>query len=137
MHMAELPGCGMRVILFQDRFAAKVKDGSKWHTIRKSARCRKGDQLSLRRWTGRPYRSRQEVLREAECLSVLPIALGYGTHADGIRLGETEIDTSARAELARGDGFACATDMLDWFREVHGLPFVGEIIYWADTGGAA
>jgi hypothetical protein len=49
--------------MFQDRFADKVRDGRKLHTIRKTARCKVGDTLSLRRWSGTPYRSKQELLR--------------------------------------------------------------------------
>jgi hypothetical protein len=65
----------MRVIMFQDRFAELVRGGDKCQTIRWSARCRPGDVLSLRRWTGKPYRSKQETLREAVCTAVSPVAM--------------------------------------------------------------
>lgn len=120
----------MRVIIFQPRFAELVRAGSKCQTIRKTARCKTGDALSLRRWTGKPYRSKQETLRTAICMSVESVSIGHGIFCDGIAVNGEECDTSARASLSRADGFSCATDMLDWFRETHGLPFAGFIIRW-------
>jgi hypothetical protein len=38
----------MRVIMFQPRFAGLVEAGLKTQTIRKNARCKIGDTLSLR-----------------------------------------------------------------------------------------
>ena len=52
----------MRVITFKERFAEPVRSGAKRQTIRKSAGCEVGDILSLRRWTGRPRHSKQELL---------------------------------------------------------------------------
>lgn len=121
----------MRVILFQDRFAALVRDGGKLHTIRKTARCMAGDKLSLRRWTGKPYRSQQEILKEVECQWVCPVNIGHGPSMDGISLDGMALDVGRRASLARDDGFNSATEMLDWFRNTHGLPFEGFLIQWA------
>ncbi len=108
----------MRVILFQDRFAELVRTGEKIQTIRKKARCKPGDDLSLRRWTGKPYRSKQETLRNAVCAGV-----------EAVRV--TEGPTSKDKELfAQADGFESLAEMQDWFRKTHGLPFEGEKIVW-------
>jgi hypothetical protein len=63
----------MIVYMFQDRFSELVRDGSKRQTIRKGLpRCKPGDTMSLRRWTGKPYRSKQEELRVAVCTETVP-----------------------------------------------------------------
>ena len=106
----------MRVIMCQDKFVSLIKDGRKRQTIRASARCKPGDALSLRRWSGRPYRSKQEVVLETTCTSV-----------EAVRIDHTEHPTE---ELARADGFDGVGEMLQWFEYHHGLPFDGWIIRW-------
>ena len=115
----------MRVILFQDRFADKVRDGSKRQTIRKTARCKPGDILSLRRWKGKPYRSKQEILREAVCSAVTPVEINsFGADIIG------DVFIHCPDTLARSDGFIGWPEMRDWFQETHGLPFNGFVIEW-------
>ena len=121
----------MRVIMFQDRFAGKVRDGDKCQTIRKTARCKPGDTLSLRRWTGKPYRSKQEVLREASCRAVIPVRIGL----EVIRVGGNDrsakyLSPSEAHAFAIRDGFSGIEEMRDWFDSVHGLPFHGWLIEW-------
>jgi hypothetical protein len=118
------------VILFQDRFAGKVRDGSKCQTIRRAARCKPGDTLSLRRWTGKPYRSKQETLRETVCTAVFPVEIRDELGIEWIRVNRVYVN---RARFARADGFACSTDMLAWFDGEHGLPFAGEVIMWSNA----
>ena len=116
----------MRVIMFQDRFASKVRDGSKPHTIRKTARCKPGDTLSLRRWTGKPYRSKQAVLREAICEAVTLIEI----NRFGADLGDVGVFIHCPDTLAKGDGFASWPEMREWFERTYGLPFRGFVIEW-------
>lgn len=120
----------MRVILFQDQFAPLVEDGTKTQTIRKAARCKPGDVLSLRKWSGKPYRSKQDILQQATCTVVIPVEVGTGPHMDGIALTGIECDDNERAVIAKLDGFDSANEMLEWFKKVHSLPFTGEIIMW-------
>lgn len=121
----------MRVIMFQDKFAPKVLDGSKCQTIRKAARCKAGDTLSLRRWTGKPYRSKQEILREAIVEKVLPCVIADGwIDVDG-RL-YTGVDADS---FAMRDGFAGATELWDWFAATYGEPIAGEVIMWSNPTG--
>jgi hypothetical protein len=124
----------MRVFLFQEQFHPMILDGTKPHTIRKTARCAPGDALSLRRWTGRPYRSKQAVLMDAVCKSVQPICIGHALMPEikGVLVSVNGFLLSGNgiAALARADGFKCATDMLSWFDETHGLPFEGFLIEW-------
>jgi len=121
----------MRVILFQDRFAGKVRDGSKCQTIRKTARCKPGDMLSLRRWTGAPYRSKQEALRKVVCAAITPVEIGVGgiAFADRVML----VDSPAADAFAQADGFVDFGEMALWFGITHGLPFKGVVIEWPNA----
>ena len=115
-----------RVILFKDCFADMVRDGRKRQTIRRSARCQIGDALSLRRWTGAPYRSKQEVLLEAVCAGLWSVQIDAGG-----ALVDNQVVLGS--ELARADGFLSYAEMLLWFDATHGLPFRGWIIGWWDA----
>jgi len=108
----------MRVFLFQDKFAGLVKSGAKKQTIRLSARCKPGDDISLRRWSGKPYRSKQETLRNAVCIRVQELRIYEGPA------------TETSEKLARADGFSSHADMQAWFKNTHGLPFEGCLIEW-------
>jgi hypothetical protein len=116
----------MRVIMFKEQFAPMVAAGTKRQTIRKTARCKVGDWLSLRRWTGKAYRSKQEVLRTDVCTRVMPVRIAY--EDDYVDLGG---DWVPRENLAALDGFKDWAEMRDWFEAVHGLPFSGWLIEWS------
>lgn len=116
----------MRVILFQDRFAELVRMGVKCQTIRKTARCSPGDVLSLRRWTGKPYRSKQEILKTAVCESVEELFLGMNT----LRVGDRTLCPFSQDCFAIDDGFQDMGEMREWFAKTHGLPFDGWLIKW-------
>ena len=119
----------MRVIMFQDRFVSKIKDGTKIHTIRKSDRVT-GMSYSLRRWTGKPYRSKQERILEVVCAGTCLVSIGHGENQDKINLEGVEMSTIQREVIARDDGFQSAEEMLKWFQDNHGLPFEGWLIEW-------
>jgi len=124
----------VRVLMFQDRFAGKVRDGSKPHTMRGQARCKPGDVLSLRRWTGKPYRSKQELLRTETCIGVETIHMenvpgrGFAVWENGH--GQTQ---ELIERLASDDGFDSAEDMAEWFIDTHGLPWDGFLIRWSNN----
>ena len=85
-----------------------------------------GDKISLRCWEGKPYRSKQRVLREAIITSV-----------DHCEITEDGVIVNSYAEpafaFAKADGFAGFWEMADWFRETHGLPFEGVLIRWTNA----
>lgn len=123
----------MRVLTFQPRFQAAVASGEKKQTIRASARCKPGDELSLRKWKGKPYRSLQLPLREAvRCTAVKSVQIGL-SH-DGSRIHITLDDLPLPRHVvdtfALADGFRDADDMRAWFEATHDLPFIGEMIQW-------
>ncbi|MFH1556520.1 MAG: hypothetical protein ABII76_16955 [Pseudomonadota bacterium] len=117
----------MRVLLFQDRFEAKVRVGVKRQTIRKTARCVPGDYLSLRRWFGKPYRSRQEWIKEATCREVIPVHI----ERDSITIGPDRFSTFDHLAVeAQADGFGSWAEMVEWFTASGGLPFDGFVVKW-------
>lgn len=117
----------MAVLMFQPRFALLVQAGTKRQTIRpvRKRPIQPGDSLSLRRWSGLPYRSPQVILTEATCLQVHDIVIDSGISIDGTNLTAEELE-----RLAIADGFADWPDMRAWFAATHSLPFVGRMMTW-------
>lgn len=107
----------MRVLMFKEQFAEAVKSGTKLQTIRPPRKrpINVNDVLSLRKWTGRPYASKQQCLAVGACVGVERVQLTPKTITD---------------ELAVADGFANRDEMIAWFEQTHGLPFEGVLIRW-------
>jgi hypothetical protein len=110
------------VRMFKPQFAPLVEAGTKCQTVRPTPKRmpKAGDRISLRIWTGKPYRSKQRVLRESVITSVEPFDL------DAMRLWKE----NDREAFARADGFGDWPEMLQWFITTHGYPFVGVVIKW-------
>lgn len=114
--------------MFKPRFASLVEAGKKLQTVRPTPKRmpNHGDTLSLRMWIGKPYRSKQRVLREVTVLSVNRIKLDVtDIWFDDVRASEAKQEAFAQA-----DGFTDRDEMLDWFCNEHGLPFEGIVILW-------
>lgn len=128
----------MRVITFQPQFHDLIESGRKTSTIRLRARCKPGDTLSLRAWTGLPYRSKQRELRSVTCAAVRPIRLLMRAHHGFalllIAIEGQEIDCQTRAELAQKEGFDGVIEMTQWFAANHkmkpGDVLEAELIEW-------
>ena len=114
--------------MFQKRFAGLVESGKKRQTVRKTPKRmpRKGDELSLREWTGQPYRSKQRELKAAQVLEIEEIEI-FG---DSIQVGGRRLTAGQREEFAKADGFDDFADFVMWFRNTHGLPFEGIALFW-------
>ena len=110
------------VRMFKPQFARLVESGAKCQTVRPTPKRmpKPGDRISLRMWTGKPYRSKQRVLRESVIAAVEPFDL------DAMRLWRE----SDRDAFARADGFGDWPEMLQWFISTHGYPFKGVVIFW-------
>ena len=115
--------------MFAPQFALQVEAGTKLQTVRsKPTRMpRPGDQISLRAWTGKPYRSKQRVLGESILTKVDVFDL------DAMRLWNHR----DRDAFARADGFCDWPEMLNWFIREHGYPFTGIVMHWMPFGGGA
>ena len=109
---------------FQARFAEAVERGEKRQTIRKprrSGHAKPGDAVQL-----------YTLMRTRDCRklgdAVCEVSTYCAIREDSITLGNhPRVDLD---EFARADGFASFEDMKTWFRETHGLPFVGQLIRW-------
>lgn len=110
------------VRMFKPQFAPKVETGAKLQTVRPTPKRMpyRGDIISLRTWTGAPYRSKQRILRTAMITEVAHVVIT----TFGVSI------TGDRDAFARADGFTDFTSMRQWFAEQHGLPFSGIVIYW-------
>ena len=126
---------------FQKQFAADVASGKKRQTIRRGrlktkcttriAPAKPGDILML--YTGM-RRKNCRKLATARCTRVRGICL-MDSEPAAVFLGKidsvpTRQPQTDAEELALADGFASLGDMMDWFREIHGLPFHGYLIEW-------
>lgn len=119
----------MVVVLFKNRFADLIRDGVKTHTIRpvRKRPVHVGDRLSLRTWTGLPYRSKQAVIIEPRCTGVHEVRI---TAAE-VFIDKLPVSTRGFEQIAFRDGFDHPVDMFAFFKEMHGLPFDGTMISWA------
>ena len=116
----------MRVILFQPRFEDPILQGIKGSTIRGHARCKEGDVLSLRLWTGKPYRSKQRELFRVACQATARVHITEHI----ILLDDVPCTPRERDAVVKREGFGSWEAMREWFQTAHGLPFSGERIIW-------
>lgn len=118
------------VRLFKWQFVALIKTGRKRQTVRpvpkRMPEC--GDVISLRAWTGKPYRSPQTIIGETSICYVADITIDEAA----VTINGTKITNPAGIEaFARHDGFADWAELRTWFEREHGLPFHGIVIAWA------
>lgn len=118
----------MIVKLFKARFAPLVAAGTKRQTVRPTPKrlAKVGDVVSLRTWTGLPYRSKQRVLRTAQLTAIWNVRITKNRiMVAGRYLLKPEMEAFAIA-----DGFAGIDELLYWFEHEHGLPFKGVLYKW-------
>ncbi len=118
------------VFMVQERFVEPIKRGTKYTTIRpvRKRLPKRGALVTIKRWRGKPYRSKQEVVAEGRLVEVMPIIIF-----------ETSIMVNGKVPaewdeplFAMGEGFQDAAEMRDWFRDQYGpLPFVGTLYQWS------
>lgn len=126
----------MPALNFRQEFADDVKLDFKRQTIRaprKDGRphARIGDTLKL--YTGMRTKSCR-LLAEVTVTRIDTVWMDGGS----MKLNGKPVYSTLSArddpitdnEFAQADGFNSFTEMADWFRDVHGLPFEGVVIYW-------
>ena len=115
-------------LMFQPQFEPLILSGRKPHTIRPKRKIplKVGQPLSLRVWTGKPYRSPQREFMKAVVEKVWPASI----HMSHIIVNSIILGTDSEKDFAWSDGFADADCLRNWFLKTHGLPFEGEVIYW-------
>lgn len=114
---------------FQARFADAVQSGVKRQTIRAprtTRHAKAGEPIQL--YTGlRTKQTRKLVTPDPVC----ELSTYCAIREDGITLGNHPVVNID--DFARADGFKDFEDMKAWFREAHGLPFIGQLIKWNTT----
>jgi hypothetical protein len=120
----------MPALNFQNRFAAKIKGGSKRCTIRapRKREIRVGDTLHL--FTGMRTKACRK-LKVAVCRQTHPIIISRGRDGSPvIKLNHRRLTLRAALGLARCDGHATLQDFTTFFATTHGLPFAGCLVCW-------
>ena len=114
---------------FKERFAAKVESGVKTQTVRKCRKrpTKKGDTLYL--YIG---------MRTKKCKR---LGIGNCTKVVDFEIPESEThflwngapnfkDGWEARVFVESEGFETWEEMIEFFKDIYGLPFEGEVIYW-------
>jgi hypothetical protein len=112
----------MKYITFKPEFVARIHQRVKVSTIRPTRRLEPGDRVSLRIWTGKPYRSKQKEFGQAIILEINRVIFvnPFEVACEGRFLTASECVT-----LAHQEGFNTGVEMFQWFEKQHGFPFKG------------
>lgn len=119
------------VRMFKPQFAPLVERGDKRQTVRPTPKRlpHHGDAISLREWTGKPYRSKQRILRTATVTGTQRVEIWPFSKL--IAINGQLLDHDEAYNFARADGFIDQWEMFDWFAAEHGADkFEGIVIYW-------
>lgn len=122
----------MHVFMFRPRFIEPIKAGTKTQTIRPQGNRRlvlPGDELSLRHWQDKPYRSPhvQIATAVARPSEVIEVSVRGVTHATSRQLKRVK-DLDA---FAVADGFIDWDEMRAYWQEMHGRQrFLGVLYPW-------
>lgn len=126
--LAAMPCCAF-VRMFKPQFAPLVEAGMKLQTVRPRPKRmpKPGDKISLREWTGKPYRSKQRVLKESTITKVESVKF---TRLHRVQFEDGILSCEDEWAFAKADGFESPAAMFAWFEANHGLPFEGVVIHW-------
>jgi len=114
----------MVAINFKSQFAPDILSGRKTQTIRKSARCKAGDEIQL--YTGQRTKA-CKLIGTATCAICEPITIDESY----IAIGYWRLPAGDAEHIAKIDGFENLAEMRSWFRAQYGhLPFGGFRIMW-------
>jgi len=119
------------VLMFDKENAPKVESGLKRQTVRKRPKRmpRVCDNLSLRKWTAKAYRSKQGTLIEAPATRIQEIKIDvFDVTIDGKKLSDPDLEKFARADGF--EGWDAVENLLDYFCNRYDLPFQGIVIHW-------
>lgn len=115
----------MALINFQKQFANNVEAGIKRQTFRKKRKYPIKINETLYLYTGcRTKKARK--LGEFTCMNIKNAEI----HWNGVYINETYLSSWESEKIARADGFNDFSEMKNWFKKIHGLPFEGILIKW-------
>lgn len=115
----------------------KIRDfiKPKNHTIRSGNRIKEGDNVSIRIWEGKPYRSKQIPIfnRDIKVLRVFHINMNHHILIikDSIGNYAQFSKNDILSQISENDGLE-VNDFLDWFNIGAEKSFIGQIICWGD-----
>lgn len=118
----------MPALNFKAQFAKAVEAGEKCQTVRKHRRdgrahANVGQRISL--YTGQRT-AHCRKLGEGIVKRITPVSISDV----GVCIGSDLPPCDQRDAFARADGFRNEWEMIQWFKDVHGLPFYGVLIEW-------
>lgn len=119
----------MSILMFDKQFVPLIKNGQKRSTIRSIAKCKAGDHVDLRCWSGKPYRSKMEQIEQVEILSVRPIRFGIN-HFIFWYDEAGQLFVPNKVELGKREGFKDHHELIAYVEKTYGLPFDGILIDW-------
>ena len=128
----------MRVILFLPRFVEPIQAARKHQTIRARTPIQPEEVVSLRAWSGLPYRSKQrEIIPPVVCESIRPITIGFEIWENRVEIavGGQALTHEEVCSFVRADGFRCVSDFLEHWHRQRVLDFEGVLIEWSDRPG--
>jgi hypothetical protein len=127
----------VRFLMFAPRFHAPVRSGAKSQTIREERErdpVAPGEELSLRRWVGKPYRSRHEELVPGGvvCRAVRPVKVVTDPAARSVRvwLDYSPLLREDLRQFIAADGFESAEDMFNYYLSAGVKLREGVVIAW-------
>lgn len=115
----------MTLLGFKRQFADAVARRDKRMSIRARFRFREGQRLQL--YTGLRTRAVQKLVADDP---VVTSTASIRIEEDAVWMNEERLTDTAAAEPAHTDGFATLDDFIAFFRDVHGLPFTGQLVRW-------
>lgn len=121
----------MAILNYQKKFAPLVEKGIKRQTIRARRKrpVRVGE--NLYHYTGL-YTKSARLLRRCPCNYVadIDIDLDIDKRIEVVINRETPLSYEEKEALAKKDGFSNMDEMFNFFKDLYGLPFYGQIIRW-------
>lgn len=121
----------MPALNFKKQFAEAVESGKKTQTIRKGDRIKTGDDLYL--YTGMRTKQCRLLHGPVKCLVGAIRITEDGVTVFRKHRGEDEARALTDKEtlvMAKADGFDTVEEFMAFFRDNHGFPFSGQIIFW-------
>ena len=114
--------------------------GKKKHTIRMGQRWKIGDDISIRVWSGLPYRSKQIEIAVTKVANIFNFQIiqketEWEFFINGIKVGSNVhqiMQKNLLPTIAKNDGLT-VNDFLSWFRpKKYPFHFAGQIICWSN-----
>lgn len=116
------------VIGFNKQFVAKIKRGTKIHTIREDKHNRWKVGMTMHMATGVRTKNCKEFARK-KCISVQKIRIKYYSNYIHVKIGNRVLSDGEVIRLACNDGFAGVKYFKEWFNR----DFVGKIVHWTNV----